>query len=320
MTDPNYHSLSQLRDMQKLNKDLDKSLGVLGNAPTPTPTDKTGAQWSIWTAGNISLGRLNNQGGTSSRFTSEGVTAGFDARVMDGLRVGVAVGFGDDKTKVGTLGSRSNGANVSGTLYSSYRVMPKTFIDVMAGYGQMRLTSRRFDTVNSVFLEGNRNGHQFHSSVAMTYNAQWGKWKVSPYGKFEILHIKLDDFVESGLGIAALAFKSVNTTSYSGVLGLRTSYPITMSWGTLTPQSRIEYRLISDGGYSQALGFADTPGLTPYSIVNKSTGSGQLTIGLGTKATFERGGALDFEYQFSASVSPTRNFSNTIRGRYQLDF
>jgi outer membrane autotransporter protein len=317
-TDPNYRSARHFSDLQKLNKDLDQSMGKPGGARPAKKQEPT--TFAIWTAGTISLGQLNNQGGTTSRFTSEGVTAGIDMRVMDGLRVGLAVGFGADRTKVGTLGSRNSGTNVSGTLYASYRLMPQTFLDVLAGYGHVRLASRRFDTVNSVFLQGDRTGHEFHGAVALTYEARWGKWKLAPYGRIEFLHVNLNGFTEDGLGIAALSFGSLQSTSYSGVLGFRTSYPFEMGWGTLTPMLRVEYRQTSEGGYTQAMGYADTGLSNAFSIVNRSSGSGQLTLGIGAKAVFDRGGALDIEHQFSTSTSTSKNFSNTTRGRYILNF
>ncbi len=245
MTDPNARQSRQFGNMQKLNRDLDRSMGQLGQAPAPKKQGPT--VFAVWTAGTISLGELNNQGGTTSRFTTEGVTAGIDMRVMDGLRVGFAIGFGADRTKIGALGTKSSGQNVSGTVYASYRVMPQTFIDMLAGYGHVRLNSRRFDTVNSVFLEGSRAGHEFHGAVALTYEARIGKWRIAPYGRLELLHVNLNAFTEEGLGIAALSFGSLSSTSYSGVLGLRTSYPFEMSWGTLTALGRVEYRQTSEG-------------------------------------------------------------------------
>lgn len=316
--DPNYRSQRQFSDMQKLNRDLDKSMGQLGNNRAPRKVGPT--DWAVWTSGTISLGRLNNQGGLSSQFTSEGVTAGVDYRIRDGFRVGIAFGLGADRTSIGSMGTRSSGSNISVTGYASYRLMPQTFLDVLAGYGHVRLSSRRFDTVNSVFLTGDRTGREFHGAVALTYEARFGKLKFAPYGRFEVMHVNLDAFTEDGLAIAALGFGSLTSTSYSGVFGLRTSYPFDMSWGVLTAMGRMEYRQTSEGGYTQALGYADAGGPGAFSIINRATGTGQLTLGIGAKAAFDKGGALDIEHQFSTSTTAKKTYSNTTRGRYQLNF
>ncbi len=317
--DPKLQSTRAFNDsMTRLNKDLDKTFGA-SNAQARSgrrgPTD-----WSVWSSGTISLGKENNQGGTTSRFTSEGVTVGIDKRMAEGLRVGFAIGFGADRTRIGTTGTTNSGYNVSGTAYASYRVMPQTFVDAMLGFGQAQLSSRRFDPTSTAFLTGRRSGQEVHGAISLTYEAKWGKLKVAPYGRLEVLHLNLGSFNEEGLSTATMRFGSLSSTSYSGVVGVRTSYPFTMSWGTLTMLGRMEYRQTSEGGYRQSLDYADSPGSMAFSLVNKTSGSGQIMFGLGTKFQFDDAGALDFEYQFSTSTTNTNNASHSLRGRYNYNF
>jgi trimeric autotransporter adhesin len=317
--DPGLQSTKEFKDsMFRLNKDLDKTFGKTGaqaQSGRRGPTD-----WAIWSSGNISLGKENNQGGTTSRFTSEGVTIGIDKRMAEGLRVGFAIGFGADRTRLGTSGTTNSGYNISGTAYASYRIMPQTFLDGLLGFGQASLSSRRYDPTGGVYILGKRTGQEFHGAVSLTYEAKWGKLKVAPYVRLEMLHLALGAYSEEGGGPAALRFGSLSSTSYSGVAGIRTSYPFAMSWGTLTMLARLEYRQTSEGGYRQTFGYADGLDPTSYSIANKSNGSGQLTMGLGTKFDFLNAGILDFEYQFSTTTADTSNSAHTFRGRYKYSF
>ena len=60
------------------------------------------AEMSAWVSGAVQFGQATPDGlAASNKFTTAGLTAGVDWRAADNLIVGVAVGYGNDSTKVG---------------------------------------------------------------------------------------------------------------------------------------------------------------------------------------------------------------------------
>ena len=58
----------------------------------------------VWASGTVGFGRLRNDDSFDNRFTSSGLTLGFDRRIVDGLKVGAAVGLGFEHADIGTDG------------------------------------------------------------------------------------------------------------------------------------------------------------------------------------------------------------------------
>jgi outer membrane autotransporter protein len=254
----------------------------------------------IWSAGALQFGALKPDGTYDNRFSTSGLTIGFDRDFGGGLKAGVAFGAGLDSTTVGTDGTKSDSWAYNGTFYASYRFMPHTFLDVIAGYGRMRFDLRRWSTDGAVMLKGVRGGADAFGSVGLTEEVKWGDVKLSPYGRMDVVRASLDAYSETGSSIWALSYRQVDATTFTGVLGARIAYPIAMSWGTLTPMARLEYSHTFDGGYTQNLGYADLTG-SSYSFSGAPTVSNVYTGGLALRAESANALSLDLEYLFSGS-------------------
>lgn len=82
----------------------------------------------LWAAGSAGFGRLRTDDSFDNRFTSSGLTLGFDRHIADGLKAGAAFGFGIERTDVGSDGSRIDARNFDATLYASWRFLPHTYL------------------------------------------------------------------------------------------------------------------------------------------------------------------------------------------------
>jgi uncharacterized protein with beta-barrel porin domain len=254
----------------------------------------------IWSAGALEFGALKPDGTYDNRFSTSGLTIGLDRDFGAGLRAGVAFGAGFDDTTVGTDGTKSASWAYNASLYASYRFMPHTFVDVIAGYGVMRFDLQRWSTDGAVMLSGTRGGADAFGSVGLTEEVKWGDVKLSPYGRLDVVRASLDAYSETGSSTWALSYGRLDTTTFTGVLGARVAYPIAMSWGTLTPMARLEYSHAFDGGYTQNLGYADLTGGS-YSFSGASSVSDVYTAGLSLRAESGNALSLDLEYLLSGS-------------------
>ncbi|MGD0635286.1 MAG: autotransporter outer membrane beta-barrel domain-containing protein [Beijerinckiaceae bacterium] len=145
----------------------------------------------IWYAGSINFGSLNGDGSYDNRFSTSGLTVGFDRRFFDGFKAGIAFGAGLDHTTVGTDGTKSDSYAYNATLYASYRFLPHTFLDAIAGYGRMNFTLSRWSSDGDLFLAGNRGGSDVYGSLVLTQVFKWDAWKLSPYTRLDVVHIDL---------------------------------------------------------------------------------------------------------------------------------
>ena len=167
----------------------------------------------IWYTGSIDFGNLNSDGTYNNRFTSSGLTVGLDHHFAPGFAAGIAFGTGLDHTAVGTDGTKSDLFAYNATIYASYRALPHTFLDVIAGYGRMSFTLDRWSTDASQFLAGHRNGSDAFGSISITQEIKWGDWKFSPYGRMDVVRVDLAAYSETGSSIWDLSYNNLTSTT-----------------------------------------------------------------------------------------------------------
>jgi len=239
----------------------------------------------LWATGSVEWGSQDRPG-ADDRFTTSGVTAGFDARWSAGFKSGVAVGFGKDNTDIGNNGSTSDARNLTFSAYADLRVLPKTYLDVIAGYGQGNFDTHRFSTGGGTFLDGSRDTTQWFGSAALTANQKWGGFKFAPFVRLDVKQLQFDAYAETGSPIWALSYSALDTTAINGVLGLRTGYDIPVSWGTLGIRAGFEDSFRIFGNYDQRLGYADLAAGPVYTISDAAVADNQLTGNVGLSAGF----------------------------------
>jgi uncharacterized protein YhjY with autotransporter beta-barrel domain len=265
--------------------------------------DKTGAlPFHVWSAGSLTFGLLNANGGYD-HFDSAGLTVGFDGKVAANLKAGVALGFGFDHASVGSDGTASDARAFTAALYSSWRVAPHSFIDLIGGYGTLNFDTQRWSSAGDVMLSGVRSGGEAFGSLGFTQDAKWDGVKVSAYGRVDAARISLDSYQETGSSVWALSYGALETTTISGVVGARVAYPIAENWGVLTPSARLEYAHEFAGAYAQGLNYADLAGSPGYMLNGVADWRDTLTGGVGLQLENRDQLSVDFEYLISGTPS-----------------
>ena len=268
---------------------------------------KSDRSYRVWTAGSLDFGKLRVDGSYDNRFFTSGLTFGIDKRLGDDLTAGVALGYGLDHATFGSDGSKQDGTAYLVTLYGSWRLAPKSFLDVTGGYGALHFDEKRWSTDGNVMLTGSRGGHELFGSVGLTHLEKWGAWKVSGYGRVDVVDVTLDAYRETGSNLWALAYDKLETTTVSAVAGLKADYRIPMDWGSLTPGARLEYRHAFEGGFVQNLGYADL-GNMPYALSGTPTMRDAITAGLSLRGTaLEDLLMWDLEYLLTSDTHTVQN-------------
>ena len=168
-------------------------------------------------------------------------------------------------------------------------------------------------------LTGVRSGHDVFGSLGVSHVSKWDGWKISSYGRLDVVRAALDGYSETGSSTWALNYDRMNTTSVASVIGGRLAYQMLQSWGVLTPAARVEWRHAFDGGYIQTLNYVDLVGLASgYALSGTSTSRDTLTGGLALQADVGGALSLDLEYLLTSSVSGIE--SQRVRGAMKYGF
>lgn len=274
---------------------------------------------SFWTAGSFQFGSMTPSGLTSgNRFNTAGITVGVDSKLSEKLIVGAAFGFGADRTDVGANGSRTTATSYSGTLYGSLRPFDPLFLDAAIGYGTLGFDNNRYVTGDGSFATGKRTGSVWFGSLTASFELGRDGIKFAPYIGADIISGTLDAYDEQGGATQALSYDKMKFQSTSASIGLRGSIDIPVSFGTLTPMARIEYRYTAQGSYDQALYYSDL-GSGTASTFSQPAGSNGMTTGtLGIRARGQGGLTVELEYALSTGADSL--MAHAIRAAMRLPF
>ena len=280
---------------------------------------KTG-ETSFWVEGVVSFGKQDIPGTAGAvEFSTNGVSAGADRRINDQLILGLGVGFGRDKTTIGTDGSQNDGSGTTLALYGSYQPQPGTFIDGMLGIGSLDFDTRRYVAPINAFALGKRKGTQWFGSITAGYEFNNNNILFSPYARLDYSSDTLQDSVESGVGAFAVAYLAQTNTSLQGTLGARAESIHLTSFGWAIPRIRAEYRHEFQSDRLSFFSYADQIGGPRYAINTLGSGRDGLVLGIGTDFVLRDGWTFGLDYQLNQSSAQDSSYALKFKITKDLD-
>ena len=260
---------------------------------------------AFWIAGTANFGNIDARGEQAGmRFGTDGISLGADRRVSDRLALGIGAGYARDDTDVGD-NSRSKAKGASIAAYGSYQPTPRTFIDMLLGYGTLRFDSRRFIEPLDAFATGRRNGRQVFGSVAAGYEHRDRNLLISPYARVDFALDRLDESSESGAAGYELTFGKATQKSVQAVAGVRVESKHETEFGFVSPRARVEYRRELESAQRVTLWYTDLIGGPEYAMTPSGVSRNALLLGVGADLVF-RGGlrfGLDYTAQRASGAS-----------------
>ena len=272
--------------------------------------------FAVWSGGFVNFGERDS-GSLDLDYTMVGVSGGIDYRFSEQFIGGFGVGYGRDRTDIGSNGTESRASAYSAAIYGSYKPVDRLFIDGLLGGSWLDFDSGRFVTANGEFATGSRKGSQLFGSLTTAYEFRDETWLISPYSRLEFSRSWLDGFTESGGGVYGLTYGDQTIDTLSGVLGIRANYAFQIDWGTLTPGIRAEYTHDFQGSSRASLGYTDLGGL-PYLIDVDPDSRDYVTLGPSIDMAFENGIDLGLDYRtsFGGSGNQDHVFGLRFGGRF----
>jgi uncharacterized protein with beta-barrel porin domain len=280
-------------------------------------------QYNIWTSGGMTFGKKTLPYGVVDNTASKGnismpgVVAGIDTKISPNLKVGISVGLSSDRNNLDFDGTQSQYRAATATAYASWKIRGSIFVDGVLGYSDIKFKSTRYDSNASGLLSGSRSANSLFGSLAISDEHTSGSFKFAPYLRVDVVKTQLNAYSETGDPDWAMSYMKTAILSQSSVVGVRGQYDIDMSWATVSPTVRVEYRHIFNGQVAQSMAYVSSPS-TSYQMSINPNAKDSITTGLGLKI-FDKGnisGRLEYLLTTAGNKIQSQGFRADVNGKF----
>jgi outer membrane autotransporter protein len=269
---------------------------------TLNPIFKAIKGWSVWTAGQITIGKTKgNSTRAESDIDDQMLAIGLDRKNEHGL-VGYMLSVGQAKADVKGNASEIKSDNYSLATYRSYTYGTKS-LDVMTGVSLFKMDTVRIDGPDR--LEGRRDGRQIYLMTKYNDNKiKLNRFTLTPYGKVSLAYSELKAFSESGAN-TALHYKKQSISDTLLSVGTDINFNKTYKHGTLSPYALAEYSIdVSDSSTADMhyVGQSDM-----YSLRIKKKASSIYKLGIGADYLSNNGVISSLYYERAQAINSGHN-------------
>jgi uncharacterized protein YhjY with autotransporter beta-barrel domain len=275
----------------------------------PTLTDRPGCSSGLsgWAAGTVDYGRVPGAlGAAGSRFSSPGISAGVDLAPLHGVRSGIALGHGQDRSDVnGDLG-RIDSRSESITAYGSWMAPLGVRVNAALGQSHTLLERQRSVGGDTLYLQGQRRATQRYGALAGSTRFDVGSWQVAPRVGLEHMAAALNAYAETDVSPLALAYDSARMASSD----VRGGLALTRQWRpalwTVEPELSVDWHKRLQGGMTQNLRYADDPG-SGYTLSSSEPTAEFAQFGLGVRMRHPVGWSMTLGARSTLDAGALRN-------------
>ncbi len=247
--------------------------------------DKLSDEWSFWSEGSISFGRVGDTSHSSSKkIDSKGVSFGMDKKISENKLYGYAFRYGRDEVDVGSFGTTLDTDSISLSLYGTFPQDDERFIEGILGVSKLKTGHVRKGGGNT--RTGSRNGSQVFGSINYFTTYQKEKFNISPNIRIDLSYTELSKYSETGVASLVYNKQVVETGMISS--GFNLSNIIDYNSLTFEPNAGLEF----------SLDFSPTSDAT-YRYISQTT---EYTRGIGQDSKSIRGN-IGFDLEMDNGLS-----------------
>ena len=194
--------------------------------------------WSAWSEGSISVSKIGDRNGSSSKEThGQALAFGLDKKLDNNNLLGFAIQYGKSDTDIGSSGSTTDSENINLSVYRTRPLDNDNFIEGMFGVGLIDSDLKRIS--GSDTLTGSRNGTQIFGSINYGKTIDKGDFNLTPIVRFDLGYTELDAYSENGTD--ALSYDKQTIESGLASVGVEFSDIVKFNNNNLKPFGSIEY-------------------------------------------------------------------------------
>jgi len=271
-------------------------------------------------------GSFGDQEGTTRepgfKFHTEGLTLGTDYQLTPNIVLGAAAGYLHTASSLDQAAGRVTMRGYSLSLFGTYYVTDKFYVDAIGTYGwtDADIIRNITDGDTSATAKADPDGNQLAVSVSGGYNFNLGRLTIGPTARVNYVNVRIDSFQERGADIFNLRVNSQRIESLATDFGAQLSYAISLPWGVLSPLVRAEWEHEFKGGSRLITGsLAADPLRTPFSTPTNSPDRDYFNLAAGLTATLPRGASAFVHYETVLGRAHVTNHSFTAGVRFQFE-
>ena len=169
----------------------------VSNKKTNDAMDKLSDNWSFWSEGSVSVGRVGDTSSSSSKkINSNGFTIGMDKKISENKMYGYAFRFGNDDVDVGTSGTSLDTNSYSLSLYGTFPHDDKRFTEGILGISTLKTDHVRKGDLYT--RTGERDGSQVFGSINYFTTYKKDKFNIAPNIRIDLSYTELSKYREKG--------------------------------------------------------------------------------------------------------------------------
>jgi len=334
-------------DRQTIPLNLVASNVPMGLAAEKEVPERSGAfkRLGIFASGEVNVGDKDATSRESGfDFESYGLTLGADYRLNPKVVLGVALGYMTTDIDLDQDGGQLKASGFSGSLYGTYHVSDPFYIDGIVSVGRndydidraIRYSIRELNpdgtptggmvTIDQV-AQADSDGTWYGFSLSTGYDFYVAGLTVGPIARLNYSRADLDGYQENidntaaGSGLA-LSVEGQKITSFSTVLGGQASYAISLPWGVVLPQLRLEWEHeFENASRTIRANFLEDPTPDDTSQIQLLTDAPDrdfFNIAAGVSAVFRRGLSAFVQYQTVIGLADVNSHHVALGLRIEL--
>ena len=251
-------------------------------------------------------------------FSTAGLTAGVDYRVIPPLVLGAAFGYASARTDFDAGAGEMSSRTYSVSVYGSYFLGTSLHLDAIFTYGW-----NDYDTERNIIAPGisatakaSPSGEQAAVSANAGYDLHVGSLTVGPSLRVTYVNVEVGRYREHGSGGFDLSVRSQTVESLTTALGGEVSYAISVPFGVLTPLVRFEWEHEYKGGSRLVQGIiVSDPAQTLFAARTGDPDRDYFNLGVGLIGTFQSGVSAFFYYETILGRDHVTNHLFTLGAR-----
>jgi uncharacterized protein with beta-barrel porin domain len=247
----NYSSVSVsdlkfVQNGQSISMDM---LSYLNKDADETSNDSSlNSAWGFFLNGRISNGDYSYSDASNEGFDfgTDGITTGIDYRFSNKLVAGLALGYSNFDSNIGS-DTKMNSKSNSYSVYGSYNANDNFYIDGRFSFANTdHKQSRKFefnlDTANvNHEATGKTDGTQKSAIISAGYQYNKSSWSFTPSLSLEYYKTEVDAFVEENASGWNVGFSQQNFSTMRYVLGFQINKSISLANGVFVPYLGLNY-------------------------------------------------------------------------------
>ena len=273
-----------------------KMLASINDATSETQNellDFLPKDWSLWTAGEISVHSFGDENNKSSREIDAGsISLGVDKKINDNQLYGFAIQYGDSEADIGSSGTSVDTENISLSIYGTKPHNDDQFVEGLIGVGKIDSDLKRVSGVNT--LTGQRDGQQIFSSINYGKKIEKDNRNITPLVKLNLGYTELDEYSETGTN----ALKYHKQTFETGLIstGFEIDQISEFKNSTFKPYGALDYSLDFSSSSNAKMNYVSNSS-TIYTYSSGGNSTNYLNALIGFDYSNQKGLSVNSSYK-----------------------